>query len=139
MQNAAKNSIKIKITAETEFHLIAIAHGATEPCKSIFLVAMEDSWLIAVSLVICTSTRTVNHFALDEYLTSPQEFIHVFDDVSYVNVLHELDTIQDFLRYLEARQKLFVTKHIIAESESDILAQHLRGDERKFAHFTRNL
>ena len=78
-------------------------------------------------------------FCIGRVFNEPQEFIHVFDDVSYVNVLHELDTIQDFLRYLEARQKLFVTKHIIAESESDILAQHLGGDERKFAHFTRNL
>ena len=31
-----KLPLEIKITAETKFHLIAIAHGATEPCKKVF-------------------------------------------------------------------------------------------------------
>ena len=78
-------------------------------------------------------------FCIGRVFNEPQEFIHVFDDVSYVNVLHELDTIQDFLRYLEARQKLFVTKHIIAESESDILAQHLRGVMKGNSHILQEI
>ena len=43
------------------------------------------------------------------YLQSLSEkFIHVFDDASYANVLSELDTIQDFLMYLDARQELLL-------------------------------
>ena len=122
-----KLPLEIKITAETKFHLIAIAHGATEPCKKYF--AGGDGGLIVDSSIVGDMhiNEDCEPFYIGRVFNEPQTFIHVFDDASYINVLHELDTIQDFLRYLEARQKLFVTKHVIAESESDILAQHLQG------------
>ena len=71
--------------------------------KSIFLVAMEDSWLISCIVGNMHINEDCEPFCIGRVFNEPQEFIHVFDDVSYVNVLHELDTIQDFLRYLEAR------------------------------------
>lgn len=134
-----KIPLKIKITAETEFHLIAIAHGATEPCKKYF--SGGDGGLMVDSCIVGNMhiNEDCEPFCIGRVFNEPQEFIHVFDDVSYVNVLHELDTIQDFLRYLEARQKLFVTKHIIAESESDILAQHLRGVMKGNSHILQEI
>ena len=56
-----------------------------------------------------------------------------------LSIVPDKTIIQDFLRYLEARQKLFVTKHIIAESESDILAQHLWGVMKGNSHILQEI
>ena len=85
---------------------------------------------------LCINSRIIGKMHTDEkcepfyigkVLDIPDNFIHVFDDASYANVLSELDTIQDFLMYLDARQELLLTKEVLAESENDILAHHMKG------------
>lgn len=103
-----KFPFKIKITADTKFHLIAVAHGASERCKEFF--SGGDGGL-------CINNQIVENmhigpdckpFIIGKILSDEQDFIHVFDDASYENILQELDTIQDFLRYLEARKELLL-------------------------------
>lgn len=122
-----KLPLEIKITPETKFHLIAIAHGTKEPCKSHF--SGGDGGLLINSRII--GNMHINEgcepFCIGRVFDDSQPFIHIFDDSSYINVLRELDTIQDFIRYLESRQTLLIDKGVIAESENEILAQHLRG------------
>ena len=122
-----KLPLEIKITSKTKFHLIAIAHGATEPCKAYF--SGGDGGFLINNRIIGNMhvDEGCEPFCVGRVLDNAQDFIHVFDDSSYINVLRELDTIQDFIGYLDARQTLLTGKGVIAESENDILAQHLRG------------
>lgn len=59
-------------------------------------------------------------FRIGQILDDTDNFIHVFDDSSYYNILSELDTVRDFVGYLNARQELLTQKHVLAESENDI-------------------
>lgn len=119
--------LKIEITPETKFHLVAIAHGASEECKKYF--SGGDGGLCINSRIIgkMHTDEKCEPFYIGKVLDIPDNFIHVFDDASYANVLSELDTIQDFLMYLDARQELLLTKEVLAESENDILAHHMKG------------
>lgn len=122
-----KLPLKITITPETKFYLIAIAHGAREQCKVHF--SGGDGGLLINNRIIGNMhiDEDCEPFCIGKILDDSQNFIHVFDDASYTNVLRELDTIQDFIRYLDARQTLLTCKGVIAESENEILAQHLCG------------
>ena len=119
--------LRIEITSETRFHLIAVAHGAKEQCKMYF--AGGDGGLYINSEIIGEMHIDDNcePFCIGKVFDNSQNFIHVFDDASYANVLCELDTIQDFMRYLEAREELLLTKRVLAESENDILGQYMTG------------
>ncbi len=119
--------LKIEITPETKFHLIAIAHGASNECKRYF--SGGDGGLCINSRIIgkMHTGENCEPFCIGKVFDDPENFIHVFDDASYTNVLSELDTIQDFLRYLDARKELLLTKEVLAESENDILASHMKG------------
>ena len=119
--------LEITITPETRFHLIAIAHGSSEQCKNYF--SGGNGGLIIDSRIIGDMHTDDNckPFGIGKVDEDPQNFVHVFDDVSYATVLRELDTIKDFINYLDNRKMLLLSKNIIAPSENDILAQHLAG------------
>ncbi|MFV0240914.1 MAG: YecA family protein [Lacrimispora sphenoides] len=129
-----KFPLMIEITPETKFHLIAIAHGASEQCKVYF--SGGDGGLAINSQIVgkMHTGEDCEPFYIGQVVDDPKTFIHVFDDASYANVLGELDTLQDFLRYLEARQELLLTKDVFAGSENDILALHIKGVIKGDAH-----
>ncbi len=62
-------------------------------------------------------------------------FVHVFDDVSFDRILHELDTVTDFVKYLTDKEEFLVnsqtTKIVLERSEEDLLAYYL-SNNRKF-------
>ncbi len=58
-------------------------------------------------------------------------FVHFFDQHSFPRILHELDTITDFVDYLEAKQRLFDGSKIARfRSEEDLLAVYLHNGRR---------
>lgn len=122
-----KFPFKIKITDDTRFHLVAVAHGASERCREYF--SGGDGGLCICNQIVGDMHTGSNcqPFFIGKISAEEDNFVHIFDDASYTNILQELDTIQDFLRYLEARKELFLTKAIFSESENNILAQHLQG------------
>ena len=61
-----------------------------------------------------------------------QGFVHVFDEISLPLVLRELDTITDFVNYLQTKEDLFDTGRIVvAPGEEHLLATYLMN-ERSF-------
>jgi hypothetical protein len=55
-------------------------------------------------------------------------YVHVFDDVTLDLVLRELDTISDFVRYLQMKEKFLLSKkYIIASGEEELLGLYLRA------------
>jgi len=127
-----KIPFKIEITKDTKFHLVAVAHGASERCKEFF--SGGDGGLCINNQIVenMHTGADCKPFFIGRILADEQNFIHVFDDASYINILQELDTIQDFLRYLEARKELLLTKAVVAESENNILALHIKGAIRGY-------
>ena len=57
----------------------------------------------------------------------PNDFVHVFDEANLHIILRELDTISDFVGYLQARSKLFKNGNLFsAASEEDLLAHYMK-------------
>lgn len=119
--------LNIRITPATEFHLIAIAHGAASRCKEYF--SGGNGGLIIDSHIKGNMHVDENckPFQVGIIEDSNQNFIHVFDDASYATILTQLDTIQDFVQYLINRKKILLKKHVLAPSENEILAHHVNG------------
>ena len=88
--------LEIKITPQTKFHLVAIAHGTEEPCKAYF--SGGDGGLLIDNRIVGDMhiNEKCEPFSIGQVFSNPEDFIHVFDDSSYINVLTELDTAVRF-------------------------------------------
>ena len=120
------------------FHRIVVAHGVSEKCKQVF--GGSGSLMISPGikgqmhkLRIAEGGRpfTVGH------VDDKREFVHVLDDTSLTIVLNTMDTITDFVSYLEKKEKLIASgKLIAAAGEEDLLAYYLgelnENDEHDF-------
>lgn len=120
--------LKIEINDRTEFHLIAVAHGASDACKKYFgdgdggLIITNDQPLDIKDCDHCEP------FWIGRVLSEEDTFIHVFDDSSFATVLNEMDTVKDFINYLSDKEKLFRSGvSVVATSENELLAHHVSG------------
>lgn len=59
-------------------------------------------------------------------------FVHVFDEVSFQIVMSELDTVTDFVEYLDAKEELYKSgvKTIFNGGEEDLLAFYLQQGKK---------
>lgn len=119
--------LNLPMPDEMIIHRIAVAHGAGERCKQYF----GDS-----SGSLCIDTRIIGD---EDYLRNGADnnpfwvgkvdkekgFVHIFDDYSLDIVMKELDTIADFTRYLEKKERLIEEHHVISEGEEDLLGLYL--------------
>lgn len=119
--------LEIKLTKNTKFHLIAVAHGSSEACKHYF--SGGDGGLLINTHIVGEEhyAEKCAPFTVGLINNDPSLFIHVFDDASYAAILQELDTIQDFINYLDSRKKLLLAYKIVVTGEKELLAMHLQG------------
>ena len=59
-------------------------------------------------------------------------FVHVLDESSTDILLSELDTVSDFVKYLQAKRQFVESTHMVCEGEEDLLAAYL-NDGKKFS------
>lgn len=65
-------------------------------------------------------------------------FVHFFDQYSFPILLNELDTITDFIEYIKAKERFFVSgKNALFRSEEDLLALYLHGGRNFPSKFDR--
>ena len=119
--------IDIPDLSTAKFHLIVVAHGNSLRCQQEF----NGSG----SLMINSSIKgAVNHymganggipFCIGD-IDPSRTFVHVLDDTSLDIVLNTLDTISDFVSYLDKKEKLIRSDTtIFAAGEEDLLAYYL--------------
>lgn len=110
------------------FHGVVIATGASEASKNFH---RDDSGTFFINP--CLIGR--NHTDKEHELYVPfsigdidpnRAFIHVFDDFSIKLLLQELDTITDFIRYLEIREECIRNKFTSTiAGEEDLLGYYM--------------
>ncbi|WMJ74154.1 hypothetical protein RCC89_13405 [Cytophagaceae bacterium ABcell3] len=54
-------------------------------------------------------------------------FVHVFDELSTSVIFNELDTIKDFINYLDAKENFFLNKTFFIPREVDFLALYIEN------------
>ncbi|MDE0713580.1 MAG: hypothetical protein OXI10_01745 [Gammaproteobacteria bacterium] len=109
------------------FHRIVVANGAAQPCRK----NLSESF---GSLIICPEIRGDAHWPRDSAQARPfyigdidpsGSFIHVFNEHSLDIVMRELDTITDFVEYLDKKANLVRSGRLVrADGEENLLAYY---------------
>ncbi len=116
--------------SSVKIHRIVVANGAAERCKQ----ELGGSG----SLMIFSSITGNDHFLPRDkggvpfavgQLDPKRGLIHIFDETTIEILLTTLDTISDFLSYLEKKEQLY----------KRMLAVNAAGEEELLAYYLRNL
>lgn len=129
LDQTCKTPFPIKIPApdKVKFHRIVVAHSASSKCAEIF--GGSGSMMIDTKVVGDEQLFTLGK------VVSEKEFIHVFDDTTLNILISTLDTISDFIAYLEKKEQLFSRKFSIASTgEEELLADYLKYINRNGEH-----
>ena len=74
------------------------------------------------------------------WVDESKRFVHVFDDVTLDLVMGELDTISDFVQYLNAKEAFFnLPNRILCAGEEDLLGFYLKTSMNKDHLFRKKL
>lgn len=80
------------------YHLVVVASGAKTACQT----SMNGSG----SLCIAPSVNTAERPFFVGDIGGDSEYVHVLDEVTIQTLLNELDTVSDFVAYLNAKESL---------------------------------
>ncbi len=109
-----------------KIHRIAVAKNATKRFSSI----VQGSGSLIINPLITGDEHLKNPFMIGIPISN-KPYIHVFDDVALNVVLNELDTISDFIDYLEKKEEFITSgKLISAAGEEDLLGHYLMSAEK---------
>lgn len=111
-----------------KIHRFAVAHNASAHCRSRLggsgglmiapQIKDDDHWKITDRTPLPFQTGIVD---------STHGFVHVLDDTSLELLLSSLDTISDFVEYIEKKEILIRSgKLLVAAGEEELLAVYLR-------------
>jgi SEC-C motif len=119
----------------TVFHRIAVARGASRPCSEV--IGGPGSLMLQPSIADmkhCSTTSDLGAFRVG-LVGGEAGFVHVFDDYALDVVIRTLDTITDFIRYLDKRRELLLSGRLtMAEGEEQILGFYLRHIDETGQH-----
>ena len=137
-----KLPINVPDESDAIYHHIVVAHGASTACQQFFNGGSG-------SLVIDTTTQGDRHWSLEDNDIVPfhvgrvnpeHGFTHVFDDYSLGVVMQTLDTVTDFIAYLECKEKFLQTYEVISPGEEELLAEYLQKIDSDGRHcFVENI
>jgi len=108
---------------------VAVARGAKDACIKYFdggsgslMMLHTDGEALTRPFTICNSDFT-------------KGFVHVFDETTFDIILKTLDTITDFIDYLDKKEKFFGDcKYLSYCGEEDLLAQYLDNIDENEKH-----
>ena len=130
-----KLPIELPPKNQLEIHRIIIAHGSSARCKN--LLRGSGSLMINTSIIGKDHLLKVSDgglpFAVGQ-IDPRKGFVHVFDDVTLEIVLSNLDTIMDFLNYLDKKEQLIERMNVWAAGEEDLLGYYFRQLNNKGEH-----
>jgi hypothetical protein len=105
--------------------LIAVVHEAVDACKR---KHARPSLTIDTRLSDSSMPLTVG-------CQFDDNFVHILDDVSLDILFNKLDTVVDFLDYLNEKEKALKSRPFIIRGEENLLATYLAHRDRTWKHF----
>ena len=113
---------------EMRVHRIVVARGASERCSA-FFGGDSGSLMVRNDLIGASHTNpAVGPLGLFQVgqIDPGKGYVHVLDDENLDILLSELDTIADFVAYLERKEAFLCSdKVVFAPGEEDLLAHYL--------------
>ncbi len=119
-----KLPVNIDSAQALRFHLIAVTRGSAEACRAHFGGGSIGSLVLDSSVVGEAHDQTP--FTVG-YVLPSIKFVHVFDELTLDFVFNEIDTISDFVSYLDCKEALLARtrQRIIATGEEQLLGHYL--------------
>lgn len=119
--------IDLPSAGKAKVHRIVVAHSAAAKCAE--LLGGSGSLMIDTGIVGDSKLFTIG--AVEE----SKAYVHVLDDTTLDILLNTLDTISDFIAYLEKKEKLLTGKTtIISTGEEELLAHYLKNLNKNGEH-----
>lgn len=132
-----KIPIPLPNMSNAKFHRVLVAHGVSARCKKEFT---GGSGSLLINTDICGDMHLRNRKEGGQPLIigqiDPQRgYVHVLDDYTVGVLLSELDTISDFVNYLEKKEKLITSDiKLLCAGEEDLLAIYHKNINDKGEH-----
>lgn len=109
-------------------HRIIVVRGAAERAKK------ERDGNESLLVTNSVSDGSAPTFHLQQ--PSSTHFCHIFDEVALEVMLDYLDTATDLLEYLQAKEKVFSSPHVVtADAEQELLGLYLQNLDETDRHF----
>lgn len=114
--------------ARARVHRIAVAHGAAERCRAHFGGGSG-------SLMLNTEVAGDAELFTIGQIDPAKGFVHVLDDTTLDIVLDTVDTISDFVGYLDRKERFLTSgRKIFVAGEEEFLAYYLRYTNSQGEH-----
>ena len=130
--------ISLPEPAKGKIHRIVVAHGAAERCKA--ELGGSGSLMLFPGITAGEHTKARidggRPFALGQ-IDRSKGYVHILDDTSLGIILDKLDTITDFVEYLQKKERVILSGQLAgAAGEEELLAYYLKNlteaDEHDF-------
>lgn len=102
------------------FHRVVVAHDASRACAE----HLGGSGSLMIRSDVTADAHLAEPFTIGN--VDPRGYVHVFDDTTIDIVLRTLDTITDFVRYLQKKEGLLSTRKLSVAGEEELLALYLK-------------
>ncbi len=112
------------------YHLVAITRGSREACTKVF---PNSFGTLKINTDIEGSAHEKTPFTVG-IVDRSAHFVHVLDEFSLEVVMDEMDTITDFVAYLNARENFLsqADATVVAAGEEQLVAAYIsNGDDSK--------
>jgi hypothetical protein len=124
--------IPIPTGGTARFHKIAVARGAIDRCKKHFA---DEVGSLVVNMSIDSSKANQERPFQIGHQDKVRGFVHVFDDTSLAVVLEMMDTVTDFVAYLEKRERFINGGATVrAAGEEELVAYYLSNMKNESEH-----
>lgn len=119
-----------QITDRTRFHLIVVAHKIAERCRD----ELGGSGSLMIRSDLKGAAAHTEPFTVGD-IDPTRSFVHVLDDTTLDVLMKELDTIADFVAYLDKKEEFIRSGlNIFAAGEEELLAWYLVHVNEKEEH-----
>jgi len=133
--NACQHPFPIALPSpdQIRIHRVAVVHSIAGPCAQHFGGGSG-------SLILDTTIVRDDHFGEDcapfrtGIVGKEGRFVHVLDDTTVEILLRELDTIDDFVKYLVKKELLLADTVVQAPGEENLLADYLSSIDDRGEH-----
>jgi len=120
-----------QITDRTRFHLIVVAHKIAERHRELF----GGSGSLNIQSNLKGLAAHTEPFTVGD-IDPTKSFVHVLDDMALNVLMTELDTIADFVAYLDKKEEIIRSgTRVVSAGEEELVAWYLRHMNDKKEHY----
>jgi hypothetical protein len=122
--------ISLPDSDKAKFHRIVVSHDAARRCRAV----LGGSGSMMLQSTLDGAEHLSQPFKIGN-IDRRKGFVHVLDDTSLDIVMSTLDTITDFVSYLDKKEQLMTGKlPVFAAGEEELLAQYLFNSNANDEH-----